>query len=56
MQRGWEILNANDFRDLNPEDRVLMGPGFSDLHARTLQAIDAPCIGHLDPFFLAIMK
>ncbi len=54
--KGWEILNADDFRDLNPGDRVLMGPGPSDVPARTLQAIAAPCIGHLDPYFLAIMN
>ncbi len=53
---GWEILNPNDFRDINPGDRVLMGPGPSDVPARTLQAIAAPCIGHLDPYFLAIMN
>jgi len=54
--KGWETLNADNFRDLNPGDRVLMGPGPSDVPARTLQAIAAPCIGHLDPYFLAIMN
>ena len=54
--KGWEILNADDFRDINPGDRLLMGPGPSDVPARTLQAIAAPCIGHLDPYFLAIMN
>jgi hypothetical protein len=50
------ILNANDFRDINPGDRLLMGPGPSDVPARTLQAIAAHCIGHLAPYFLAIMN
>ena len=54
--KGWQILNADDFRDINPGDRVLMGPGPSDVPARTLQAIAAPCIGHLDPYFLEIMN
>ena len=54
--KGWEILNAKDFRDINPGDRILMGPGPSDVPARTLQALAAPCIGHLDPYFLAIMN
>jgi alanine-glyoxylate transaminase / serine-glyoxylate transaminase / serine-pyruvate transaminase len=53
---SWEILNAEDFRDINPGDRILMGPGPSDVPARTLQAIAAPCIGHLDPYFLSIMN
>ena len=32
-----------------------MGPGPSDVPARVLQAMSAPCIGHLDPYFLSIM-
>jgi alanine-glyoxylate transaminase/serine-glyoxylate transaminase/serine-pyruvate transaminase len=32
-----------------------MGPGPSDVPARVLQAMAAPCIGHLDPYFLAAM-
>jgi len=56
MSKGLAICNADDFRDINPGDRLLMGPGPSDVPARTLQAIAAPCIGHLDPYFLAIMN
>jgi alanine-glyoxylate transaminase/serine-glyoxylate transaminase/serine-pyruvate transaminase len=48
-------FNANDFRDIDPGVRVLMGPGPSDVPARVLQAIAAPCIGHLDPYFLSVM-
>ena len=54
--KGQEVLNAADFRDINPGDRILMGPGPSDVPARTLQAIATPCIGHLDPYFLEIMN
>ncbi|MCP4667664.1 MAG: alanine--glyoxylate aminotransferase family protein [Deltaproteobacteria bacterium] len=32
-----------------------MGPGPSAVPPRVLQAISAPCIGHLDPVFLSIM-
>jgi alanine-glyoxylate transaminase/serine-glyoxylate transaminase/serine-pyruvate transaminase len=32
-----------------------MGPGPSDVSARVLQAMSAPCIGHLDPYFIAMM-
>ncbi len=49
-------MNANDFRDINPGERTLMGPGPSDVPARTLQAMSAPCIGHLDPYFLSVMN
>ncbi|MHC4181011.1 MAG: alanine--glyoxylate aminotransferase family protein, partial [Planctomycetota bacterium] len=32
-----------------------MGPGPSDVSPRVLQAMSAPCIGHLDPYFLSAM-
>ena len=38
-----------------PPRRVLMGPGPSDVHARVLQAMARPTIGHLDPSFVAMM-
>ena len=44
-----------DIRSLDPGERLLMGPGPSDVPARVLQAMAAPCIGHLDPYFLSIM-
>jgi len=44
-------INTNDFKDINPGDRVLMGPGPSNVSARALQVMSAPCIGHLDPYF-----
>ncbi len=46
---------ADDFKNVNPGERVLMGPGPSDVSARVLQAMSAPCIGHLDPYFLTVM-
>ncbi|MEA2014968.1 MAG: alanine--glyoxylate aminotransferase family protein, partial [Thermodesulfobacteriota bacterium] len=48
-------INVNDFRDIDPGERLLMGPGPSDVPPRILQAMAAPCIGHLDPYFLSIM-
>jgi alanine-glyoxylate transaminase/serine-glyoxylate transaminase/serine-pyruvate transaminase len=33
-----------------------MGPGPSNVPSRVLQAMAAPCIGHLDPYFLSIMN
>ncbi|CAM2064659.1 Alanine--glyoxylate aminotransferase family protein [Sulfidibacter corallicola] len=45
----------NDFSQLNPPVRTLMGPGPSDIHPRVLQAMAAPTIGHLDPAFIRIM-
>ena len=49
-------MDPKDFRDVDPGRRVLMGPGPSDVPARVLQAMSAPCIGHLDPYFLEVMN
>ena len=35
--------------------RVLLGPGPSDVPPRVLQALAKPTIGHLDPVFLKVM-
>lgn len=42
-------------KELNPNIRVLMGPGPSDVHSRVLKAMATPLIGHLDPQFIQIM-
>lgn len=48
-------LDASEFKDLDPGQRTLMGPGPSDVPPRVYQAIAAPCVGHLDPYFLKVM-
>ncbi|MEE9402787.1 MAG: alanine--glyoxylate aminotransferase family protein [Desulfobacteria bacterium] len=48
-------IDMNEFKDINPGERVLMGPGPSNVPPRVLQAMSAPCIGHLDPYFLSVM-
>jgi alanine-glyoxylate transaminase/serine-glyoxylate transaminase/serine-pyruvate transaminase len=40
---------------LNPAERILMGPGPSTVPARILQAISAPTLGHLDPQYIGYM-
>ncbi|MBW3590685.1 MAG: alanine--glyoxylate aminotransferase family protein [Actinobacteria bacterium] len=40
---------------ITPPQRVLLGPGPSDVSARVLAAMSAPTIGHLDPEYLKIM-
>ncbi|NOY43981.1 MAG: alanine--glyoxylate aminotransferase family protein [Deltaproteobacteria bacterium] len=35
--------------------RILMGPGPSDIHPRVLQALSRPPVGHLDPEFVRVM-
>lgn len=41
---------------LNPPVRVLLGPGPSEIHPRVLQALAAPTVGHLDPYYLSLMN
>ncbi|HHY59536.1 MAG TPA: alanine--glyoxylate aminotransferase family protein [Clostridia bacterium] len=41
---------------LNPPQRILLGPGPSDVHPQTLQAQALPLIGHMDPAFIQIMN
>jgi len=38
-----------------PPVRTLLGPGPSDVHPRVLSALARPSVGHLDPYFLALM-
>jgi alanine-glyoxylate transaminase/serine-glyoxylate transaminase/serine-pyruvate transaminase len=40
---------------INPAERILMGPGPSTVPHRVLRAMSAPTLGHLDPQYLAIM-
>lgn len=46
------MSHMNEF---NTSNRVLMGPGPSDVHPRVLKAMATPLIGHLDPEFLVVM-
>ncbi|MBS0210800.1 MAG: aminotransferase class V-fold PLP-dependent enzyme, partial [Planctomycetes bacterium] len=39
-----------------PPQRILMGPGPSQIHPRVLQALSTPTVGHLDPYYLALMN
>ncbi|MCW5873287.1 MAG: aminotransferase class V-fold PLP-dependent enzyme [Anaerolineales bacterium] len=48
-------MDPKQFHDLNIPERVLLGPGPSEMPARVLQAMAMPVIGHLDPAFLQIM-
>jgi alanine-glyoxylate transaminase/serine-glyoxylate transaminase/serine-pyruvate transaminase len=42
--------------EFNPPDRLLLGPGPSQVHPRVLRAMSAPLIGHLDPAFVQMME
>ncbi len=40
---------------LSPPERILMGPGPSNVSGAVYEALSTPIIGHLDPDFLAMM-
>jgi len=42
-------------KSFQPPQRILMGPGPSDVSARVLAAMARPTIGHLDPAFVSMM-
>ena len=41
--------------ELQPPQKVLLGPGPSSVHPRVLQALARPVMGHLDPAFFQVM-
>jgi len=42
-------------KEFHPPQRVLLGPGPSNVHPRILQAMMAPLLGHLDPVYFECM-
>ena len=46
---------TNSYAQLNPPNRILMGPGPSDVPQGILDALAQPTVGHLDPFYLRTM-
>lgn len=44
-----------EYSQLDPAERILMGPGPSNVPVRTLHAMAAPTLGHLDPQYIQIM-
>jgi alanine-glyoxylate transaminase/serine-glyoxylate transaminase/serine-pyruvate transaminase len=41
---------------INLKQRILLGPGPSNVHPRVLQALSLPLVGHLDPQFVDLMN
>ncbi|MBN2687062.1 MAG: alanine--glyoxylate aminotransferase family protein [Deltaproteobacteria bacterium] len=44
------------YAPLNPPERILLGPGPSNVDDSVMKALSKPVVGHLDPVFLAIME
>jgi len=43
------------YQKLKPPNRILLGPGPSNVHPRVQRAMTEPLLGYLDPYFLTIM-
>lgn len=50
------IMSAPETSALELPDRLLLGPGPSEVHPRVLRAMSTPLVGHLDPAFLTVMN
>jgi alanine-glyoxylate transaminase/serine-glyoxylate transaminase/serine-pyruvate transaminase len=50
------ILPPQGIPSCTVPNRVLMGPGPSDMHPRVVAALGKPAIGHLDPAFVQMME
>ena len=48
-------MSEISYQQLNPPYRILLGPGPSNIHPRVQKAMQAPIVGHLDPYFLTVM-
>ena len=48
-------MTSSYMNELQPPQRVLLGPGPSTVHQRVLQAMATPVVGHLDPAFFQVM-
>ena len=47
---------AENYQRLNPPQRLLLGPGPSNVPPHVQMAMLAPMLGHLDPYFVTIME
>lgn len=50
------IVPPLDIASYSVPNRVLMGPGPSDMHPHVVKALGQPAIGHLDPAFVQMME
>jgi alanine-glyoxylate transaminase/serine-glyoxylate transaminase/serine-pyruvate transaminase len=51
-----DISALNLFPPLQPPARYLFGPGPSMVHPRVYEALAKPIVGHLDSYFIQVMK
>src|SRR5579862_1985669 len=51
-----EISPNEVLAPLQPPRRFLFGPGPTQVHPRVYHALSQPIVGHLDPYFIQIMR
>ena len=49
-------MSNQPFPELHMPERLLLGPGPSNVHPRVMKAMASPVVGHLDPEFIAVME
>ncbi len=49
-------MTSFPYQEIKPPQRVLLGPGPSNVHPRVQQAMMAPVLGHMDPYFYTVME
>jgi alanine-glyoxylate transaminase/serine-glyoxylate transaminase/serine-pyruvate transaminase len=47
---------VEQFPEFNPQARILLGPGPSNVSPRVLKAMASPMLGHLDPDYVGLME
>jgi alanine-glyoxylate transaminase/serine-glyoxylate transaminase/serine-pyruvate transaminase len=48
-------INIQDFKEIDPAERLLMGAGPCNMPPRVFRAVAAPSVGYLDPYLFQIM-
>lgn len=48
-------MNISELNSIDPSEKLLMGPGPSNVHPRVYRALASPTLGHMDPEFLTVM-
>jgi (S)-ureidoglycine-glyoxylate aminotransferase len=56
QRRGTQAVAGEPFAELDPEPRLLMGPGPVDVYPRVLRAMSVPLQGQFDPQFRGYMN
>jgi alanine-glyoxylate transaminase/serine-glyoxylate transaminase/serine-pyruvate transaminase len=48
-------VNIQDFKEIDPAERLLLGAGPCNMPPRVFRAVAAPSVGYLDPYLFSVM-